>query len=329
MIVLTVCNHKGGTGKTTSVIHIAAALGLSGYRTLVVDLDPQCFLTHMLGVEEPPDVCSSAMLFNGEVALRDVPVHSVTNFDLVPSSRALTRLMRRLNKPTDVYWAKESLKSGIDYDVVIFDTAAAVTVYSLNSLVASDWVLIPVTPEYQPVVGAEQTVRSAEVVRERLNPDLHEPFFMFTQVDYRKNSHRAYRQYMRGKYGSRVMHSLIRTSTALAEGHSDGSTAFDHDPHSRGARDYANATDELLKRMLPDENAGTLFAVDSVEAPSLPEEEGLPENPRRPEPGPLGGEVEDRPEPASSDDGLSRGEPHREDGPNFAPRTFREIGSRS
>ena len=291
MIVLTVCNHKGGTGKTTSVIHIAAALGLSGYKTLVVDLDPQCFLTHMLGVDEPPDICSSAMLFNEEVALRDVPTHSVTNFDLVPSSRALTRLMRRLNQPTDVYWAKESLKEGTDYDIVIFDTAAAVTVYSLNALVASDFVLIPVTPEYQPVVGAEQTVRSAEVVRQRLNPDLHEPYFMFTQVDFRKNSHRTYRQYMRGKYGSNVMRSLIRTSAALADNHADGSTAFDHNPQSRGARDYANATDELLQRMHP---------------------------PEPQEPAATGGA------PTNED---TRREPRHESRVPFESRTVREVGS--
>ena len=248
MTVATVCNHKGGTGKTTSVIHVAAAMGMSGYRALVVDLDPQCFLTHMMGVEEPPDICSSAMIFDGEVGLRDIPVHHLVNFDLIPSSRALTRLMRRLNKPTDVYWAKESLKDGVPYDVVLFDTAAAVTVYSLNALVASDHVVIPVTPEYQPVVGAEQTDRTSALVRQRLNPDLGEPSFLFTQVDFRKNSHRMYRQYLRRKYGEKVMRSIIRTSTSVAETHSDGSTAFDNDPHSRGARDYANATDELLRR---------------------------------------------------------------------------------
>ncbi|MEX0822664.1 MAG: ParA family protein [Rhodothermales bacterium] len=249
MTVVTVCNHKGGTGKTTSVIHMAAAMGMSGYRTLVVDLDPQCFLTHMLGVDEPPDICSSAMIFDGEVGLRDIPAHSLVNFDLIPSSRGLTRLMRRLNKPTDVYWARESLNAGVDYDIVLFDTAAAVTVYSLNALVASDHVLIPVTPEYQPIVGAEQTERTAGLIRQRLNPDLQEASFLFTQVDFRKKSHRRYRQYLRTKYGSRVMRSIVRTSTAVAETHSDGSTAFDNDPRSRGARDYANATDELLGRM--------------------------------------------------------------------------------
>ena len=247
MVVLSICNHKGGTGKTTSAIHLSAALGLSGYRVLVIDVDPQSFLTRMMGVGEPPRSKSSLALFDHETRLSEVDVVEVNGFDLLPASSALTKFMRKLNKPTDVLWAKEAINDdALDYDIVLFDTAAAVTVYSLNALVASRHVVIPVTPEYQPVLGAEQTSESAKLVQKRLNPDLRSPRFLFTQVDARKRSHHHYRGYMREKYGAQVMETIIRTSASLATSSKDGTTVFDNDPHSRGSHDYANAADELL-----------------------------------------------------------------------------------
>lgn len=249
MKVVAICNHKGGTGKTTSVIHLAAALGLSGYRTLVVDLDPQGFLTRMLGVGEPPEGASSLALFDPEARLETLPMQEMRNFDLLPASSALTKRMRSLTKPTDVLWAREAAQAGWPYDLLLFDTAAAVTPYSLNALVASQHLVVPVTPEYQPVVGAEQTFQTASLVQKKLNPALSAPLFLFTQVDARKRAHRRYREYMRTKYEPHVMQSIIRTCAALARSERDGTTVFDSDPHARGVRDYANATDELLRRV--------------------------------------------------------------------------------
>ena len=98
MITLSICNHKGGTGKTTTVLHIAAALGLSGHRTLVIDLDPQSFLSRTLGVGEPREEASSLMLFDPQVDLRTVPVQKMSGFDLLPSSSVLNKAMRSLNE---------------------------------------------------------------------------------------------------------------------------------------------------------------------------------------------------------------------------------------
>ena len=260
MRVFTICNHKGGTGKTTTTIHVAAALGLSGVRTLVVDLDPQGFLTRTMGADpdESPDTALS--LFDPDANLWECETVSMSGFDLLPSSNRLTREMRELNKPTDVLWIREAIERNIDgasYDAVLFDTAAAVTVYSLNALVASQYAVIPVLPEYQSVVGAEQTFQTVSMVRKRLNPNLHPPMFLFTQVDGRKRLHGAYRSYMRKKYARRVLDTVIRTSTSLTEAYDDGETVFDTDPHSRGARDYANATDDLMQRVRAYENEDT------------------------------------------------------------------------
>ncbi len=250
MTVLTICNHKGGTGKTTSTVHIAAALGLIGYRVLVVDLDPQGFLTRTVGLSEPAEEASALMLFRHDVELRDVPREKLPGFDVLPSSTGLTRAMRQLNKPTDVLWTREALQTlEGGYDVVLFDTAAAVTVFSLNALVASRHVIIPVTPEYQPVIGAEQTYVTVSMVQQRLNPELATPYFLFTQVDARKRNHHKYRQYFRRKYGDQVLETVIRTSASLASTHADGTTVFVHAPSSRGARDYANVTDELIQTL--------------------------------------------------------------------------------
>ncbi len=246
MIVLTICNHKGGTGKTTTALNLAAALGLSGRRTLAIDLDPQGFLTRTVGAEEPAPEQSSMALFDLSRSMRDLPVVEMSGFDLIPASYKMTHLMRQLSKPTDVLYVKEALTTVPDYDVVVFDTAAAVTVFSLNALVASQFCVVPVTPEHQPVLGAEQTFQTARLVQDKLNPDLTDPLFLFTQVDGRKASHAAYRRTMRHFYGPCVMRTVIRTSTSLSNRYAPGTTVFDHDPYSRGARDYANAADELL-----------------------------------------------------------------------------------
>ena len=246
MAVLALCNHKGGTGKTTSAIHFGAALGLCGYRTLVIDLDPQSFLSRMLGIREPPVEESSWALFQHDRTLRDIACVSMHGFDVLPASGLLTKKMRQLTRPTDVLWVKETLAGDSIYDVVVLDTAAAVTVYSLNALVAANQVVIPVTPEYQPIVGAEQTFRTISTVRAKLNPGLDSCYFLLTQADGRKRAHHMYRRYLRAQYGSQVLRQVIRTSASLATSHADGKTVFEHDPYSRGARDYANATDEII-----------------------------------------------------------------------------------
>ena len=274
MTVLSVCNHKGGTGKTTTAIHVAAALGLSGRRTLVIDLDPQGFLTRTMGISEPDPEQSVAAFFDPETDPKNIEVRETSGFDLIPSSNTLTRRMRDLNKPTDVLWVREALQR-VDpaYDLVLFDTAAAVTVYSLNALVASRHVLIPVLPEYQSVVGGEQTYQTTHLIEDKLNPLLQTRQFLFTQVDARKRMHRTYREYVHEKYGAEVLENIIRTSTSLARSQDGATTIFDHDPSARGAVDYANATDELMSRI----RAAAEDTKDKVPSSSLEPAESAPE----------------------------------------------------
>ena len=263
--VLTVCNHKGGTGKTTTSIHLAAALARQGRRVLVVDLDPQGFLTRMLGASEPQPEWSGLGLLDAHADLRTFPVQQAGGFDLVGSSMALTKALRTLTRPTDVLWLRETVRAGHDYDLILLDTAAALSVYTMNALVASDLVVIPVTPEYQPVVGAEQTWQTVGLVQDKLNPTLAPPRLLLTQVDARLNRHARYAEYLRTKYGDGVLATAIRTSSSLAAASRDGRTVYDIHPTARGALDYLASASEI---------AGYLFATPSPAHAPGPAHEG-------------------------------------------------------
>jgi chromosome partitioning protein len=163
----------------------------------------------------------------------------------------MTRAQRSLNRPTDVFLLRETLEQGHDYELVLIDTAAAVSVYTMNALVASTEVLVPVTPEYQPVVGAEQTIATCGLVRDRLNPGLGDPRMVLTQVDARKRTHAGFGRYVRETYPAGLLSTVIRTSAVLAEARRDGRTVFDTDLSSRGARDYACLADELSAAYFP------------------------------------------------------------------------------
>ena len=280
MPVLTICNHKGGTGKTTTSIHLAAAMARQGRRVLVVDFDPQGFLTRMLGASEPPPERSALGLLDAHADLRTFPTQPAGGFDLIGSSMALTKALRTLTRPTDVLWLRETVRAGHGYDLVLFDTAAALSVYTMNALVAADHVVIPVTPEYQPVVGAEQTWQTAGLVRDKLNPALAEPRLLLTQVDARLNRHARYAEYLREKYAEGVLQTAIRTSSSLAAASRDGRTVYDVQPTARGALDYLDAAREIAGYAFAPEPAAPAPAAPASPAGGLPPQADSPATPQ-------------------------------------------------
>ena len=213
----------------------------------MIDFDPQGFLTRMLGAEEPAPEHSALGLLSGDADLSAFPVQTVSGFDLIGSSMSLTRALRSLTKPTDVLWLRDTLRAGHGYNFVLIDTAAALSALTMNALVASDLVVIPVTPEYQPVVGAEQTWQTCGLVQGKLNPKLATPRFLLTQVDGRLKRHAKYSAYLRDTYGDAVLGTAIRTSSSLAAATRDGRTVFDAGVTTRGAVDYRNAAKEIAR----------------------------------------------------------------------------------
>ena len=247
MAVITIGNHKGGTGKTTTSVHVGAVLGLIGYKTLIIDLDPQGFLTRMMDVDRDNVEDTSLGLFDGDISLAQLETVPLSSFHLLPSSGGMNRRAKNLTNVTDVFLVKEALRNQDTYDVIILDTAAAISTYVVNALVAADTLMIPVTPELQSVYGAEQTWYSAREVQGRLNPGLKRAMFLLSNVHGRKTVHRQYARYMRKKYGGLVMDAVVRTCSSVAVECQDGQTVFDKNINSRGAKDYSAVVDELIR----------------------------------------------------------------------------------
>ncbi len=251
MSIITVCNHKGGTGKTTTSIHIAAALHLMGYKTMIIDLDPQSFLTRMMDIW-PSDTDSTVLdLFQSDSRLSDVKVLNLPSFDLLPCAGGLNHFSSKLTSASDMFWIRESLQDQRIYDTIIIDTAAAVSVYALNAMIAANILIVPVVPEVQSVYGAEQTWNTAKEVRKKWNPGLNTAMFLLTNVDRRKKAHHQYSKYMRKTYQNQVMDTVIRTCASLARECKNGATVFERNIESRGAKDHAAVVDELVRYVLP------------------------------------------------------------------------------
>lgn len=247
MAVITIGNHKGGTGKTATSLHIGAVFGLIGYKTLLIDLDPQGFLTRMMGVDTNSAVDTSLRLFDVDTSLEQLEAVPLPSFHLLPSSEGMRRREKKLTNTIDLFLVREALRGQDAYDVIILDTAAAVSTYVLNALVAADTLMIPVTPEPQSVHGAEQTWQSARAIQGRLNPGLKSLMFLLTNVHGRKKVHRQYAHYMRKEHGGLVMDTVVRTCASIAVECHGGKTVFDKNMNSRGAKDYSAVVDELIR----------------------------------------------------------------------------------
>ena len=247
MEVITIGNHKGGTGKTATSLHIGAVFGLIGYKTLLIDLDPQGFLTRMMGVDTNSVVDTSLRLFEVDTSLAQLETVPLPSFHLLPSSEGMRTREKKLTSTIDLFLVKEALRGQDIYDVIILDTAAALSSYVLNALVAADTLMIPVTPELQSVHGAEQTWQSARAVQGRLNPGLKRLMFLLTNVHGRKKVHRQYANYMRKEHGRLVMDTVVRTCASVAVECHGGKTVFDNNMNSRGAKDYSAVVDELIR----------------------------------------------------------------------------------
>jgi chromosome partitioning protein len=246
--IYAVANQKGGVGKTTTAINLAACLAEAGERALVVDLDPQANATSGLGMRA--NGTSSYDLLDG-APLDALAKHTrFDNLDIVPSKPDLAGAVVELGQRTDGerYLAQALASGAAQYDFVFVDCPPALGPLTVNALAAADRVLVPVQAEYYALEGLTQLMQSIELIRRRLNPRLGVGGVLLTMVDGRTRLAQDVEAEVRRHFGPLVFRHSVPRSVRLAEAPSHGMPAIAYDRRSAGADAYWKVAMELVER---------------------------------------------------------------------------------
>ena len=252
MVRVTACtNQKGGVGKTTTVINLAAYLALSGTRTLVIDLDPQGNATSGLGVDRRTVDRSSYAALVDRVPMSELVIETpVDGLDLVPSNPALSGAEVEL---VGIVARERRLAASLAdlngrYDRVLIDCPPSLGLLTLNALTAADGVLIPIQTEYYALEGLSQLVNTIRRVREGLNPRLEIEGVLLTMYDARTNLSAQVASEVRRHMNGSVYDTVVPRSVRLSEAPSHGLPIALYDPASRGADAYRELAGEVTAR---------------------------------------------------------------------------------
>lgn len=252
-------NQKGGVGKTTTAVNIAAFWARSRWRVLLVDLDPQGNATSGLGVNR-----AYVRLSTYDCLLRGVPARQAAlpteleGLDLLPSSLDLAgaevELVQAEGREYRLRRALEAVR-GL-YDWILVDCPPSLGLLTLNGLVAAEGACVPIQCEFYAMEGIAQLVQTVELVRRSLNPVLHIAAVVLTMYDPRTNLSEQVASEVRRHFGNRVARTAIPRSVRLAEAPSHGMPVMLYDPHCKGARAYEALAEELAQVLRPAGAAG-------------------------------------------------------------------------
>lgn len=262
--VITICNQKGGVGKTTTAVNLAASLAHRGRKVLLIDIDPQGNATMGSGVDKNNFEYGTYHLLLGETDVQSAIIHSETgNYDVIGSNRDLTGVeIELMQRPAREMCLRDAIAPIRDqYDFIFIDCPPTLSLLMLNGLAAADSVLIPMVCEYYALEGISDLLATIKKVRQTINPKLDIMGVMFTMFTMQNKLSKDVSAQLRDYFGQRVFHTTIPRNVRLAEAPSHGMPALAYDPKAKGTQAYLALADELLAVKLPPSSIGYLKTV--------------------------------------------------------------------
>ena len=248
--IISVTNQKGGVGKTTTSINLGAALVKNGQRVLLIDMDPQGNASVGLGIDQDDVEASIYELLLEEVTAKECIVKSESGVDLITANGDLAgaqvELLNEIGRELRLQKALSSISD--DYDYIFIDCPPALNVLTINALVASSSVLIPMQCEYFALEGLSALVATIRKIKDSLNKNLVIEGLLRTMYDPRNSLSGEVSNQLKTHFGNKVYKTIIPRNVRLAEAPSYGLSAIDYNPESKGAVAYMELAGEVLNR---------------------------------------------------------------------------------
>jgi chromosome partitioning protein len=247
--IIAICNQKGGTGKTTSVINLSAALALLGKHVLIIDIDPQGNATSGLGIDKHALKNSVYQVLVNNLPIEDIIISTaVKNLSIAPSNLELTgaeiELVGFVARESRLRKALEKIQNHFDF--IFIDCPPSLGLLTLNGLMAANSVIIPIQCEYYALEGVTLLLNSINLVRERLNPRLTIEGVLLTMADYRTNLTNEVINEIKNYFKDKVYRTIVPRNIRLSEAPGFGKPIALYDKTSAGAKSYQDLANELL-----------------------------------------------------------------------------------
>lgn len=246
--IIAVVNQKGGVGKTTTTVNVAAGLAAAGKSVLLFDLDPQGNATSGLGIEKHQAVSAYELLCHGHQLSEAVLETNVAHLYIVPSNTQLAGAEIELVERERREYALQQVLQSADFDYIIIDCPPSLGLLTINALTAASLVLMPVQAEYYALEGLSQLLNTVQAVKHSTNQNLEMLGVVLTMYDKRTSLSEQVRDEVKKYFGENLFKTVIPRNIRLAEAPSYGKTIFEHDKWSKGARSYKSLTKEILAR---------------------------------------------------------------------------------